>query len=56
MENQSYIYTENLSKTYKVGKQKVEALKKVSMKIGKGQMTAGIHSTRPASSPQVTAL
>lgn len=45
MENQSYIYTENLSKAYKVGKQKVEALKKVSMKIGKGQMTAVIGSS-----------
>lgn len=45
MENQSYIFTENLSKTYKVGKQKVEALKKVSMQIGKGQMTAVIGSS-----------
>lgn len=40
MENQEYILTQNLSKTYKVGKQKVEALKGVSMGIEKGRMTA----------------
>ena len=35
----------NFFKTYKVGKQKVETLKKMSMKIGKGQMTAVIGSS-----------
>ena len=45
MENQSYILTKNLTKTYKIGKQKVEALKGVSLQIEKGQMTAIIGSS-----------
>lgn len=45
MENKEYIFTQNLSKTYKVGKQKVEALKGVSMQIEEGQMTAIVGSS-----------
>lgn len=45
MENQNYIFTRNLTKTYKIGKQKVEALKDVSLQIEKGQMIAIIGSS-----------
>lgn len=40
MDKEKFIYTQNLSKTYQVGKQKVEALKDVSLQIEKGEMVA----------------
>ena len=40
MNEEKFIYTQKLSKTYQIGKQKVEALKDVSLQIEKGEMVA----------------